>query len=302
MKHTTIARYVLSLVLMTIAPFFLIQGLSAQVENAGQYLEDQRPVQILTNSGTTYEGILIVVLPERVTIELFDGAQVAIEKDNIKSLAILDEDNETIEGDYSYENPMPNRNFITETAFAIEKGKGFYQNVMVLVNNFGYGITDNFSVSGGFESVSLFLGEVPVFFIQPKYTFTDRNSSVQMAVGSNLISIPNGGGRDVAGTLYGATTFGNINQNFTIGVAFPFGPDEFSEIPVFQLGGQYRLSESIGLVTDNLIVTFDNDTEAAYSLLLRIMKENWSLDIGFASVTGANGAAPLLGVNIKLGQ
>jgi len=234
--------------------------LSAQVENASVFLEEQQAVQLVTVSGTTYEGVIIIVLQDKITIQTFDGAQVAIAKSKIKALAALDDDervtyaddDELYEGKYRFPNPMPNRNFITETAFAIEQGKGFYQNVMVFVNTFGYGITDHFSVSAGFESVSLFLGERPGLIIQPKYTFTERTSNTQIAVGANLITAP-GNGNGVLGTIYSAATFGDINQNLTVGVALPFTSEEFADNNIFfQLGGQYRVADSFGFVTDNV--------------------------------------------------
>jgi len=292
MKHLTLLGILISLCLQTHAQ---------EDQTTFKDIRAGDAVTIRTTGGSEYVGQIIAITGEQIILTSEDGVQSTLQRAAIKSVKKL-RDDQVQDGEYYYDNPMPNRNFLTETAFSIPKGQGFYQNVMVFVNSFGYGFSDHFSLTGGFETVSLFGGgDFPIFYVQPKYTFTNPGDKTQFAIGTNLFAVPDGGGRDLAGTVYGAATFGTVNNNVTVGAAFAFGDGEVADAPIIQAGGQLRVTKSIGLVTDNIIVLGDGDGTALLTAMLRVIKPEWSFDVGLATTSDGGGWAPILGVNLRLG-
>lgn len=197
--------------------------------------------------------------------------------------------------------PITSINFLTETAFALEEGESYYQNVLFFGNKFGYGITNRFTINGGFEWYSIaFETGYPAFLIAPKYTFTNTNSPVQMAIGSNFLLSPNYRSYDLGGTLYGVATIGNVNYNLSLGVGLVYSSGEIADIPVFQLSGQARLSRHFAFIVDSLTAKYDSYyLNTLGSSMLRYMTDTWLVDIGVVLSLDDNFALPLANFAIK---
>ena len=197
--------------------------------------------------------------------------------------------------------PITSINFLTETAFALEEGESYYQNILFFGNKFGYGITNHFTINGGFEWYSIaFETGYPAILIAPKYTFTNTNSPVQMAIGSNFLLSPNYRSYDFGGTLYGVATIGNVNYNLSLGVGLVYSSGEIADIPVFQLSGQARLSRHFAFIIDSLTAKYESYNQNTLgSSMLRYMTDTWLIDIGVVLSLDDKFALPLANFAIK---
>lgn len=242
-------------------------------------------------NGTKYKGTFVSEDEKHITIDIVAIGKTPIEKGFIKEIKKIDL-SKISNDNYDYNSPIYSKYYISESAISLEKGEAFYQNLQIFINSFAYGVTDNFTISGGFESVSIFMEEFPGFYVSPKFTFGGSNESdIHFGVGANLATYQFD---ELFGSVFGISTYGNKDNNITMGVGFGFYGSDFSETAVLNFSGMTRVSERFGLVADIFLVT--GESLGAFSL--RYMTERVAFDIGGAFADG--GGVPLIGVTIKL--
>lgn len=179
-------------------------------------------------------------------------------------------------GKYWFQNPNATRYFFAPTAINLEKGTGYYQNVYVLLNMANYGVTDWFSIGGGFEFITTFSPESkPIAFITPKVGFPVGE---KLHLGCGFL----GGyfAEETAGMFYGLGTYGTLDHNLSIGLGWGFVSTEFQENPFITFSGMARTGRKFSLVTENWFIP----TEDYYTIISyggRFFGPKMSIDIGF---------------------
>ena len=126
-------------------------------------------VELKLSDGTSMMGEVISEDSESITIKSATLGEMTIKKSDIKEMTEI-KSSQIKKGKYWFANPNSTRYLFGPTGRNLKKGQGYYQNVLITTNMAHYGITDWFSIGGGFEGVSLVIGE-PVFFIMPKFGF-----------------------------------------------------------------------------------------------------------------------------------
>jgi len=255
-------------------------------------------VEITLKEGTQIKGIINEMSLDYLVVSSESLGELKILIKDIQSFEILSEEEYYDPTSGYFDNPQPNKNYLTETAIGLDQGEGLYQNILLGGHVFSYGITDNFDLGGGFEAFSLFSGNSPSLFISPKFTFPNKKENLHFGIGSNLIWIPESGGY-LAGSVYGITTFGSVNNNFTIGAGFVFSSDGFEESPAIQLGGMLRIGKTLMLVSDHIVIIDQYSSGVGGSWTFRFITPTVSIDVG-AVVLYEGGVLPLLGASIKL--
>ena len=195
------------------------------------------------------------------------------------------------EGRFDYWDRNVNRNIFSPTAKGLKKGDKYYQNVLVSTHLLHFGVTDYFTISAGLESLSLIIDQYPIFIVHPKF-------SLKLAPKTTLgLGIMSGALVDVydldfevdqlVAVPYINLTHGSRDRNFTIG--FGLGrnwenrPDR---IIATQLAGNYRVHESIVIVTENtLFQNYDIQRERPrmhYAGVhgIRVLKRKSNVDFG----------------------
>ncbi|MFM8432081.1 MAG: hypothetical protein ACKOA1_04720, partial [Bacteroidota bacterium] len=167
----------------------------------------------------------------------------------------------------------------------LKRGEGYYQNTYLLLNSVNVGVTDNISIGGGFELISLFSSGSggPIFFLTPKVGFK-VTEKFHAGGGMYVMSIPDvfNDGRENLGILYGVGTVGNANSNSTLGMGWGFSFEgESSDSPIITLSGMHRVSRKTALVTENWFVQSDVGYYGIYSYGVRFFGEKVSVDLGF---------------------
>lgn len=194
----------------------------------------------------------------------------------------------TYEGEFLFPSSHETRYFFGPSAIPLKKETGYYHNVYVVGNFVNYGLSDNFSIGGGFEFISLMLG-YPAYFLTPKVGFIVDD---KIYVGGGVI-LAGVAGEDHAFLAYGVSTFGTSESNVSVG----FGYGKVGDLPgqAIMFSGTQRVSNSIALLTENYIFN-DSGTKYYHGVHgFRILSKDNSFDFGiFVSSEFSGEALPAL--------
>jgi|GEM_PF-4492462 len=172
---------------------------------------------------------------------------------------------------------------IGETAFALEKGKVMYQNIMGGINTVGIGITDNFTLNLTTEMFSLLTGEIFLLNINPKYTIKLGQNS-RVAIGHNLGLGFTSDDIEAIGTTYVVSTFGSEYKNLSVGIGLPYSTEiGYIDVPLFQFGGTHPIGGHFSLMFEAFF-TFTDGVNGFISPQVRYNKNNITIDLGFLNV------------------
>ncbi len=111
-----------------------------------------------------------------------------------------------------------NRYLFSSSAIGVPKGHFFYNNNMILLNSFIYGVTDVFSVQAGFLPPFLFGDNMPVF-IKPELRLPLENSLVNFSMGFYVFAVL-GRSTDSLHYIYGKTTIGTSEYNISVSLGY----------------------------------------------------------------------------------
>ncbi|RDV14629.1 hypothetical protein DXT99_13240 [Pontibacter diazotrophicus] len=229
-----------------------------------------------TNDGSVFQGTYLGQSEAGIRLLTESAGEITIPMSAVKNFRILDERNFR-NGVYWFENPNATRYLFSPSAYSLRKGEAYYQNTYLVLNSFNYGVTDRFTIGAGFELISTFSGE-PIFFITPKYTFPiseNWNAGAGVLYANAAIEDFSG-----LGIGYGIVTYGNRDNNVTLGVGFGYVDDEVSGEPVINLSGMKRVGRKVALVTENWFVPAGG-YYGVYSYGLRFMGERITVDFAF---------------------
>ncbi|MCX7986219.1 MAG: hypothetical protein N2662_04720, partial [Bacteroidales bacterium] len=82
------------------------------------------------------------------------------------------------------------------------------------------------------------------------------------------------------GILYSIATYGNTDNNVTMGLGWGFIGEELAKRPVITISGMKRVSRKVGLVTENWIIPADG-YKAVFSYGVRFFGEKIAIDLAF---------------------
>jgi hypothetical protein len=181
-------------------------------------------------------------------------------------------------GEYRFPNPNETRYLFAPSAINLKKGEGYYQNTYLLLHSFNYGITDNFSIGGGFEFLSTIglIGDSyfnPICFITPKLGFQVQEK-LYLGVGMLIGNVP---GITPLIMSYVLGTYGDTEDNITLGIGMSSAELNLPKSPVYALSGMTRISKRMSLITENWILPLDI-YKPIFSYGIRFSGEQMSAD------------------------
>lgn len=259
-------------------------SISPMLAQPGEQDANQK-MMVKMKNGEEYSGYIIskdektlVLRTENGDINLISENIVSIKTDNYK-------------GKYAFENPHDSRYFFGPSGIPVKKGKGYYQNVLLLFNFANYGLTDNISIGGGLEFISTVNGQ-PIWFLTPKVGFS-LSDNAHLSGGFIMAGLSTFGTATVA---YSALTLGHSETNLSVGVGYGLFDGEFSNNPAIMLSGTHRVSNSIALISENYFFPSGSGDGGYFGIQgIRIMSKKNSFDIGgfiFPQVLGITPAFP----------
>lgn len=188
--------------------------------------------------------------------------------------------------------------FLTPSAIPVNKGEIYYRNIDLFGHLFSFGVTENFSINAGFESLSLFAGDSPVFIVTPKFSIPFENN-LHFGVGASSFIHED----DFGAFVFGNTTIGNRKNNVTIGIGVATDGEEIVDEPLLFVGYAMEISKRVGIYGDYLAIPLfdDDDYDGILTFNFRIkFKGGIAFDIGAGTNTGFDGAIPSLAIVLPI--
>ncbi|MCK4822692.1 hypothetical protein KA005_43415 [bacterium] len=282
---------------------------------------------------SSISGIIVDIQEKEIKMRTRYMGLITIPKKRILDIVVLQLDGKQF-SKYWMPNPHDSRHFFAPTARSMPKGEGYFQDIYLVVVSANYGFTDYLTIGGGLSIIPGISAKEQGYFIYPKVGF-DLTEKISIGGGfiyvnfpgyednmiEDTITIPvvyNGQiigdttmlwvideestlYRSNAGIMFAVGTYGNRENNITLGVGYAYLIDEFLKHPIIMVGGMYRLSRRSALVTENWFMRswheadeWDDYTTGYYntsiiSYGIRFFGERMSIDLAFFQITGEMG-------------
>lgn len=248
---------------------------------------DKKLVIIKMKSGNEFVGRIIKKEDGKITLETLDG-EIQLASKNVVSI-------KPFNGRLSDYSNQGMAYFISNSAISLKKGTGGYTNLMLTTSLFNYGVTDNFSIGGGFELLST-IAQQPIWFLTPKYSFKLEENK---QIGTGVVVIGFGKTSPVQ-LVFANITLGTPESNITGGIAFGYFQGDLLEIPALTAAGVKRLSKRFSLMSENYFVLDPNSTAYLYVGIhgFRIHWDDSAISLGgviFQEISPNLFALPFLG-------
>ena len=245
------------------------------------------------DNGSQIIGRIAEVDEEKVVVTLQGGGQAEFMRAQISKIKLATS-LRVIRGKIWARDPGNTRLFFTSTGRALRAGEGYVGSYVIILPFVTIGLTDNVTFTAG---APVLLGRLQPFYLGPKIQLI-RRPMVQASVGT-LAFFSEG---DVIGIAYGVATIGTLDRAITGGIGYGYSGQDFDKEPVFMLGGEFRVSSSVKLISENYILP---DPGTIYSFGLRRISRWGSTELGafgFGSYGGGFCCLPLLNISFAFGR
>jgi hypothetical protein len=231
----TLSTLLLALVVLGALPF----------EALGQTARGE-VVEIRLKDGSLIVGRIVSEDGGRAVIKTVAGADVSVERDQIKSIQRTA--GAVVQGEFWTEDVVDSKLFLGPTGRSLKRGEGYVAIDSIFLPVFQIGVTDRFSIGMG----APFYGFVKSAWITPKLqVYEDEKTAV--STGVLHLFVPDFG---LGGYGYVVATRGTANASVTFGGGMLYGRDrndDASAVPMFTVGGERRLGRRTKFVTENYI-------------------------------------------------
>ena len=234
--------------------------------------QDRMPegtVRVVLTDGSRHLGTIESETDDEVVLVTLAGVRMSIPRGQIARI-------ESVSGEkFARMDPNMTRLLFAPTARPLPHGTGYVAVYEVFFPFVAYGIRDVVTLAGG---VSLIPGVGDqLVYAAPKVTLAELKG-VQFAAGGLFIT--NFGGDGSGGLVYGIGTIGPRHASVTVGAGVGFVESEFSTRPILVLAGEYQLSNSVKLLSENYVVPGIADAMLA-SGGIRFFGDRLAADLGF---------------------
>lgn len=221
-------------------------------------------VIVTLNDNSEIRGMLIEEDDNKIVIQNDQLGLITFQKSEIKNILRLNKKGWS-------PNPHPTKYFLGQSAYSLEKGDGYYQNVMAVFNSVQYGFTDKLSGGVGVELITLATGN-PILYANLKYALpiTDK---FRMAISGNFLTLVDEGS---IGIMSGLATYGSQENNLTLGAGYGIAGGGLTSDAVITINGMTRIARRFSLLTENYILP--GNGEAINALGFRLMNKKNTMD------------------------
>ncbi len=284
---------------------FVLIFLLPQVNSYSQELTDSTSLWVIdTEDGNTFMGKIVNEDSIQIMMLTDIYGPVHIPLSQIKNKKELKQTN-LVEGEHWFSNPHATRYFFGTNGYGLRKGEAYYQNTWILFNQINYGITNHISLGGGIVPLFLFAGAPTPVFITPKVTVPIVKDKVNLGAGVLYAYVL--GEEFGFGITYATITFGNRDNNLTLGGGWAFADSEWANSPTLTLSGMTRVGRKTYLVTENYYIGLSEDSSLGIiSVGGRSVQKKLAVDYGLFFPVGADIGAflaiPWLGIAVPFGN
>lgn len=258
-------------------------------------------LKIKLKNGNTLVGELLKLGQDSIIIQNEQFGRIAFARTEIKSYNGLDKPEDDEDDGWNKEK-YQSQYFLSPTARPIGAGNKYFTNFDVFANTFSFGISDNFSITTGFEVVSIINGSFPVVFVNPKLSIP-LHKNVYVGVGTSLFIVTSNDELNFGGLAYANTTLGSATKNFTAGLGIAYAANGSSDTPmIYQFGFTFPLSKKVSILAESFV---DSSFEGLFNFGIRIItRGNIVFDVGLSRPTGIGDlniiGIPLLSLSVPL--
>lgn len=288
----------------TLTVFLTLIIVSVLVDPAiAQFTEQQQQHSIKTRDGNEFIGIILQEDDQKIILWTEQFGELTIQKADIIKREIIQE-GQMRDGVLWADNPQATRYFFAPNGHGIKSGEGYYQNVWVFFNQVTLGLSDNFSFSVGMVPLFLFGGLPTPIWINPKLSIPVVKDQYNLGAGALLGTVV--GGESSFGILYGINTFGNRDQNVTLGLGWGFAAGNIASSPTVSISGMLRTGPRGYLLTENYLISTGGDSFGIISFGGRRIIKAVGLDFGLllpiSPEMDSFVGIPWLGLTVPFGQ
>jgi hypothetical protein len=191
--------------------------------------------------------------------------------------------------------------FVAPTARSLPADQGYINLAEIIFPNFGYGITDEVMIRGGFTPFTI-SGHV-LYFGSGQLQIAQYGD---LAISGGIILTDlTGSDRNWENTLYGygIVSYGNDVAAIHAGFGGGYSGKRESSSAVFMIGGEWKIARTTKLITENWIVS--ETGSSAYSLGIRIFGKTLEGELGAVIITSQSvfkigSIVPWIGINFIL--
>jgi hypothetical protein len=231
-------------------------------------------------------GTIIAIDGKELTVHTQKLGDIRVQRSDIASAVVLTDTNYR-NGQFWFPTPVASRYYFAPSAIPMDVGRGYYQNNVLFINSFAYGLTRNVSIGAGFEVITL-LARQPIWLLSAKAGFPVAKD-IHLGAGTLLIALSDfsryDGHRPTLGTAFGVATFGSKENNITFGAGYGYGSvyNEQSDPGAFRMtgtiSGTARLGKRIAFCSENWILPNAFNDPILFSYGIRILGDRSSIDI-----------------------
>ena len=252
------------------------------------YSQDSQTVTIITTDGSEIIGQIIVETDTEYQIETPAGLTVSVPKSAIFKMSEFK--GLVKEGKLYRTDPNKSMYLFAPSAFPIETGNKYCRDFCVFFPSINYGMNDIVSLQAGFVWVpSLDISNIPLIG-SVKATVFQKNK-IGLAGGVMYVRIPDfsdgnddfntsGGG----GFLFATGTYGDRFNHGSLLVGWGYGHSdgdwELMDRPIIVLAGNFRVSNTIAIVTENWFPPDLEFSQFPFMVAGRFFGKRIAVDIG----------------------
>ena len=204
------------------------------------------------------------------------AGRVAIATVNIADVRNAGDAHESSDGSIEFWFPNANstRLFFGPTGRTLPQGEGYFADHYLVLGSLSVGLTDRLQLGVG----SFLIPNSNFWFVLPKIGIV-RGEQFNLAAGAMY-----GGVRELSGGIgYLVGTWGSADRNVTAGVGQGLSGSKVSGKPLGMLGGEWRVSRRVALVSENYFGAGSDEGLLSYGM--RFLGEKMSVDIAFLNST-----------------
>lgn len=255
-------------------------------------------VRVKTEGRGEFQGILLSIDGERIEIQNHEGQVLEVVLDTVTEVFVIDPE---AGRDTYFQDAAANKLILMPVGFGMDPGEFHIADQELIIVSASYGFSEHFSMWGALS--------IPGFLFNARLS-TSIGDTIGLSAGSFLGAIFLEWGHAFA-MPYVISSFGSLNQNFTVGAAAPFYIDIAHEIPltpgtedtdgthrlstrmvtggIVALGGKIVLSQTASIVTESWIGVLTDYWDGAWrspavyaipTVAFRIAGSRFSADIG----------------------
>lgn len=141
--------------------------------------------------------------------------------------------------------------FFVPGGYGLKKGQFYYQNSLVLINQFYVGLTDNLSIGAGVIPYIVPDYSIVPIWIHMNVSLPINHSKFVLGASAHLFKIGYKQIMNNFGLSFIETTYGTIQRNITLGIGLGYVDNRFLENPSYTVKSIYLMSNNYYFLSEN---------------------------------------------------